>query len=118
MRPQTSHTGSWVTDAGQTEYATFFGHLPTRAESSFRQGIELPCHDVCWAAASATEWSRVQRPSLSMGGFLRNNLNRRPSAKELQLDSEFAKIVLVYGLMALRWDIDRRDLICASRGVI
>jgi hypothetical protein len=51
-----------------------------------------------------------------MGGFLRNNLNRRPSAKELQLDSEFAKIVLVYGLMALRWDIDRRDLICASRG--
>jgi hypothetical protein len=49
-----------------------------------------------------------------MGAFLRNNLNRRPSAKELQLDSEFAKIVLVHGLMALRWDIDRRDLICAS----
>ena len=96
----------------QIEYASFFHQLPSRATSPFRLPVDLPCPEACWEAPNAQIWSRTYIPGETLAAALKKAIHQgAPGATTHVPDTEFAQLVLIYGLCALGWDVNKRDLI-------
>ncbi|RSH79958.1 uncharacterized protein EHS24_009629 [Apiotrichum porosum] len=102
----------WVILIRDIEYASFFQQLPSRASSPFKLPVDLPCPESCWDAPTADAWSHAVVPGETLAVALKKVIQAAMgSSFRLPAYTEFAQLVLTYGLCALGWDVNRRDLI-------
>ncbi|ORY22184.1 fungal-specific transcription factor domain-domain-containing protein [Naematelia encephala] len=104
---------AWAILVDDIAYASFFQQLPSRACSPFRLPVELPCSSAAWDAHCATLWSTQIVPGETLACALRGLIARGGITlrSSLTLDPPFGRLILIHGLMALWWDVNRRDLI-------
>jgi hypothetical protein len=74
--------------------------------------VDLPCPESCWDAPTADAWSHAVVPGETLAVALKKVIQAAMgSSFRLPAYTEFAQLVLTYGLCALGWDVNRRDLI-------
>ncbi|WWC89621.1 uncharacterized protein L201_004546 [Kwoniella dendrophila CBS 6074] len=74
--------------------------------------IELPCRQDCWFASDSFAWARRLHSTQRIAQALQSTFAKDWSNtwfSDEQLD--FARLVVIFGLAALAWDISQRDLI-------
>lgn len=98
--------------------ASLFNQLPSRALSPFQTHVHIPCSSSLWTAASATEWKalllkEIPRP---LSKTLKDCLSesRQDASRvvgSLSRDLDFARYIILHNLMAIGWDLNRRNLV-------
>ncbi|KAF2151454.1 hypothetical protein K461DRAFT_287213 [Myriangium duriaei CBS 260.36] len=92
-----------------TEHAVLFGQ--SLCMSAFEMRSSLPCDRNLWDATTAEEWYKIAciRRSDDIPFFLselRCYFSSSPRRADL---NGFSRVLLLHGLMAISWDMDRRD---------
>lgn len=93
----------------------FFNQLPSRALSPLQLGARVPCSTALWEAGSAGEWSglaTVEHPlyySQTLKTLLGNGEAKKATLEALQ-STAFGVQAIVQGLLAVSWDMKRRNL--------
>jgi hypothetical protein len=74
--------------------------------------IDLPSPETCWDAPTAQLWSQTYIPGETLAAALKKAIHQGAAVSTNHApDTEFAQLVLVYGLVALGWDVNKRNLI-------
>lgn len=74
--------------------------------------IELPCRHDCWSAPNSHQWTQRLSVGDSIPSALQGTLVQTWGDKWFADDQlDFARLIMVYALAALAWDLTYRDVI-------
>ncbi|KAH8884065.1 hypothetical protein GQ53DRAFT_731226 [Thozetella sp. PMI_491] len=104
---ESSYRAAYFAFIMDAQHSSIFGHTAALSLSDIR--LPLPCADVIWDAATATQWERARARTAPPPQFLaalRALLSRRPIPQSY---SPFARFVLLHGLLCVTRHMITRD---------